>query len=93
MAKLNIYHLFATASGRCFWIRSFFVDRATSLAYQTLVLEMKETEVKKILDLFACHRIDFTASVPPDERNSIMMNDFHHLLRTLARFTKFLSKW
>ena len=88
------------ASGRCFWIRIYlFVDRATSRAYQSLVLEIKEIEIKNILDLFACHRILFDhllelikpmitkknavrAPIPPDERNSIMMNDFHHLLRT-----------
>ena len=32
-------------------------------------------------------------STPPDEYNSIMMNDFHHLLRSLVRFSKVLSKW
>ena len=34
-------------SGRCFWIRPLFVDRATSDAYRSLVLEMKEIEIKK----------------------------------------------
>ena len=33
-----------------------------------------------------------TAPIPPDERNSIMMNDFDHLLRALARFTKVLNR-
>ena len=98
------------ASGRCFWIRPLFVDRATSGAYQSLVLEMKETEIKKKIG-FVCmspNRFDHllglirpmilkmnAVAVPisPDEHNSMMMNDFHHLLRTLARFTNVLSKW
>ena len=33
------------------------------------------------------------APMPPDERNSLMMYDFHHLLRTLEQFAKVLSKW
>ena len=61
MARLNIYHLFATAlvsirsrrwkreknkkrRGSGFWIRPLFADRATSGAYQSLVLEIKEID-------------------------------------------------
>ena len=32
------------------------------------------------------------APIPSNERNSLMMKDFHHLLRILVRFTKVLSK-
>ena len=58
MAKLNIYRLFATAvvlirsgrrrreknkrRGRRFWIRPLFAERATSVAYQSLVLKRKK---------------------------------------------------
>ena len=33
------------------------------------------------------------APIPSGNCNSLMMNDFHHLPRTLARFTKVLSNW
>ena len=98
------------ASGRRFWMRPLFADRATSGAYQSLVLEMKEIERQKkfgfvrmspnrfdrLLELIKPmikKRNAVTAPIPPDECNSLMMHDFHHLLRTLARFTKVLSKW
>ena len=74
MAKLNIYHLFATAlvlirsrrrkrekkkkRGRRFWIRLLFVHRGISGAYHSLVLKMNETD--KILGLLAYHLIDLT---------------------------------
>ena len=98
------------ASGRRFWMRPLFADRATRGAYQSLVLEMKEIERQNnfgfvrmspnrfdhLLELIK-HMIKkynaVTAPIPLDERNSLMMYDFHHLLRTLARFTKVLSKW
>ena len=32
------------------------------------------------------------APIPPDKRNSLIINYFHHLLRTLVGFTKILSK-
>ena len=64
MAKLNIYHLFATAMvlirsrcrreknkkrrGRRFQIRPLLADRATNGAYQTLVLKMKGVDRQKI---------------------------------------------
>ena len=48
------------ASGRPFWMRPLFADRATSGAYRSLLLEMKETERQKNMGLFACHQIDLT---------------------------------
>ena len=84
-----------------------FPDRATSGAYQSILLEMKEIERKKI---WVSSRVTKSilpfiekpmiikknavmAPMPPDERNSLMMYDFHHLLRTLEQFAKVLSKW
>ena len=37
-----------------------FADRATSGAYQSILLEMKEIERKKNMGLLGCHQIDFT---------------------------------
>ena len=77
MAKLNIYHLFATSlvlipsprrrreknkkrRERRYWIRPLFANRATSGAYQSLALKMKEIDKKFFGGLFACHPIDLT---------------------------------
>ena len=45
---------------RRYWIRPLFANRATSGAYQSLALKMKEIDKKFFGGLFACHPIDLT---------------------------------
>ena len=87
-------------------MRPLFADRAASGAYQSLVLEMKETERQKNFGFvrMSPNRFDHllelikplikkkkavTAPKPTDERNSLMMSDFHLAKNVLDSFRFF----
>ena len=89
-------------------MRPLIADRATSDAYQSLLLEMKEIERQKSFGFvrMSPNRFDHllklikpmikkknavTAPIPSDERNSLMMYEFHHLLRALGESQTSLS--
>ena len=88
-------------------MRPLIADRATSGAYQSLLLEMKEIErqsfgfarmspnrfdhLLKLIKPMIKKKNAVTAPIPSDERNSLMMYEFHHLLRTLGESQKSLS--
>ena len=62
--------------GRRFWIRPLFADRATSGAYQSLVLKLKEIDRQKFFGFvrMSSKRFDYIrAPVPPDERLAITL--------------------
>ena len=127
MAKLNIYHLFATAvvlrrsrhqikekKIKKEGLQIFFIigvlKNFVHFTGNTCVFKNERNRKTKKFGLvrMSPNRFDHLleiikpmimkknavrTSTPPDEYNSIMMNDFHHLLRSLVRFSKVLSKW